>query len=255
MGSAPSRGPTFPKAREIIEYVGEKIGNREADRRYNDAAMKRHHTFLFILNDRTCVDAAFNGNESRFLNHSCAPNCEAVITRGHIWLEARGKIPAGTELVYDYQFEDDPKYTEDDLRFYACSCGASNCRGTIVKTREKSKHDRVAGAARRRHRLRRAVSTRRARHGDGVRNYASYRADDDAWMLGRFVVPVARLGGVRQALRARARAGPAGVAAVAQFSAQTYERDIATVRAFNVAHAGRASVDSLEAAPREERGD
>ena len=129
----------IPKGTRVIEYVGEKIGNREADRRYDDAAMRRHHTFLFILNDRTCVDAAFDGNESRFLNHSCAPNCEAVIARGHIWLEARKAIRAGTELVYDYQFEDDPEYTEDDLRFYACTCGASNCRGTIVKTRKKFK--------------------------------------------------------------------------------------------------------------------
>ena len=126
----------IPKDTRVIEYVGEKIGNREADRRYDDEAMRRHHTFLFILNDRTCVDAAFDGNESRFLNHSCAPNCEAVITRGHIWLEALKRIPAGTELVYDYQFEDDPEYTEEDLRFYACRCGAPNCRGTIVKTRK-----------------------------------------------------------------------------------------------------------------------
>jgi SET domain-containing protein len=129
----------IPKDTEIIEYVGEKIGNREADRRYDDAAMKRHHTFLFILNDRTCVDAAFDGNESRFLNHSCAPNCEAVISRGHIWLSAIKRIPKGTELVYDYQFEDDPDYTEEDLRFYACKCGAPNCRGTIVKTKRKFK--------------------------------------------------------------------------------------------------------------------
>src|SRR5471032_589993 len=103
----------IPKGTQIIEYIGEKIGNREADRRYDDAAMKRHHTFLFILNDRTCVDAAFDGNESRFLNHSCAPNCEAVITRGHIWLSAIRAIPKGTELVYDYQFEYDPDYTEE----------------------------------------------------------------------------------------------------------------------------------------------
>jgi uncharacterized protein len=129
----------IPKGTPIIEYVGEKIGNREADRRYDDAAMKRHHTFLFILNSRTCVDAAYEGNESRFLNHSCDPNCEAVITRGHIWIEAIKTIPAGTELVYDYQYEDDPKYTEEDLRFYACKCGAPNCRGTIVKTRKRLK--------------------------------------------------------------------------------------------------------------------
>ena len=127
----------IPKGTRIIEYAGEKIGNTEADRRYDDESMKRHHTFLFILNSRTCVDAAFEGNEARFLNHSCAPNCEAVIERGHIWIEALKDVPAGAELVYDYQYEDDPEYTEEDLRFYACRCGAPNCRGTIVKTRRR----------------------------------------------------------------------------------------------------------------------
>ena len=127
----------IPKRTRIIEYAGEKISNAEADRRYDDAAMRRHHTFLFILNDRTCLDAAFEGNEARFINHSCDPNCEAVIERGHIWIDAVKAIPAGTELVYDYQYEDDAEYTEEDLRFYACKCGAPNCRGTIVKTRRK----------------------------------------------------------------------------------------------------------------------
>ena len=127
----------IPKGTRIIEYAGEKISNPEADRRYDDESMKRHHTFLFILNSRMCVDAAFDGNEARFLNHSCAPNCEAVIERGHIWIEALRDIPAGAELVYDYQYEDDAAYTEDDLRFYACHCGAPNCRGTIVKTRRR----------------------------------------------------------------------------------------------------------------------
>ncbi len=128
-----------PKGTRMIEYTGEKIGNREADRRYDDESMKRHHTFLFILNDRTCVDAAFDGNASRFINHSCDPNAEAVIERGHIWIDAVRKIPAGTEIVYDYQYEDEPDYTEEDLRFYTCRCGAPNCRGTIVKTRKRSR--------------------------------------------------------------------------------------------------------------------
>jgi SET domain-containing protein len=127
----------IPKGARIIEYAGERINNAEADRRYDDESMARHHTFLFILNNRTCVDAAFEGNEARFLNHSCDPNCEAVITRGRIWIEALKPIAAGTELVYDYQYEDDPEYTEEDLRFYACRCGAPNCRGTIVKTRKR----------------------------------------------------------------------------------------------------------------------
>jgi SET domain-containing protein len=127
----------IPKGTRVIEYTGEKISNAEADRRYDDDSMSRHHTFLFILNDRTCVDAALEGNEARFINHSCDPNCEAVIERGHIWIEALKSIPAGTELAYDYAYEDDPKYTEKDLLFYACKCGTPKCRGTIVNTRKK----------------------------------------------------------------------------------------------------------------------
>ncbi len=127
----------IPKGTRIIEYTGEKISNAEADRRYDDESMKRHHTFLFILNSRTCVDAAYAGNAARFINHSCDPNCEAVIERGHIWIDAVRTIPAGTELAYDYMYEDDAEYTEEDLRFYECHCGAANCRGTIVKTRRR----------------------------------------------------------------------------------------------------------------------
>jgi SET domain-containing protein len=127
----------IPKGTRVIEYTGEKISNAEADRRYDDEAMRQHHTFLFILNERTCVDAAFDGNEARFINHSCDPNCEAE--RGHIWVEALVAIPAGTELAYDYAYEDDPKYTDKDLLFYACRCGARNCRGTIVNTKKKLK--------------------------------------------------------------------------------------------------------------------
>lgn len=129
----------IPKGTRIIEYTGEKISNAEADRRYDDAGMKRHHTFLFTLNTRTCVDAAVGGNAARFINHSCDPNCEAVIERGRIWIESTRRIPAGTELVYDYQYEFDDEYTEDDLKWYKCQCGSPKCRGTIVAPRKKSR--------------------------------------------------------------------------------------------------------------------
>lgn len=127
----------IPRGTRLIEYAGERISNAEADRRYDDEAMRRHHTFLFILNSRTVVDAAFEGNEARFLNHSCDPNCEAVIERGRIWIESIKRIPAGAELVYDYQYEDDEEYTEKDLSFYVCHCGSRKCRGTIVKAKRR----------------------------------------------------------------------------------------------------------------------
>lgn len=122
----------IPKGTRIVEYTGERISNAEADRRYDDESMGRHHTFLFTLNSRTCVDAAVGGNDAMYINHSCDPNCEAVIERGKIWIDAIKRIPAGTELVYDYQYEFDDEYTENDLRWYKCACGSPKCRGTIV---------------------------------------------------------------------------------------------------------------------------
>lgn len=127
------------KGTKIIEYTGERISNDEADRRYDDAVMKRHHTFLFTLSSRTIVDAAEGGNEARFINHSCNPNCEAIIDRSRIWIYAIKPIAEGEELVYDYQYEWQDDYTEKDLKQYNCKCGAPNCRGTIVSPKKKGK--------------------------------------------------------------------------------------------------------------------
>jgi SET domain-containing protein len=126
------------KGTRIIEYTGERISNAEADRRYDEDKMKTHHTFLFTLNRRTVVDAAVGGNDARFINHSCAPNCEAVIEDGRrIFIEAIKDISIGEELVYDYQYERTDDHTVEDERFYACRCGAPACRGTILAPKKK----------------------------------------------------------------------------------------------------------------------
>ena len=71
------------------------------------------------------------GGDASFINHSCEPNCEALIGGGTIHIYALRTIYPGTELVYDYQYE----LTKDpaDRKFYACRCGAETCRGTIMK--------------------------------------------------------------------------------------------------------------------------
>jgi SET domain-containing protein len=123
---------TIRKGTRIIEYLGQRISWRTADKRYDDEKMSRHHTFLFTVDDDTCIDAGVNGNEARFLNHSCDPNCEAINDRKRIFIEAKKTIPAGTELVYDYQYERTEDHTEADERFYKCRCGSPKCRGTIL---------------------------------------------------------------------------------------------------------------------------
>lgn len=117
----------------LVEYAGERISNDVADERYDESRMRRHHTFLFTLTPRTVVDGAVNGNESIYINHSCDPNCEAVIEDGRIWIESIRTIQEGEELVYDYQYERTGENDEELERFYKCLCGAPNCRGSIMK--------------------------------------------------------------------------------------------------------------------------
>lgn len=121
------------KGTRLIEYTGERISNDEADARYDESRMRRHHTFLFTLTPRTVIDGAVNGNESIYINHSCDPNCEAVIEDGRIWIEALRTIQDGEELAYDYQYERTGENDEDLERFYKCNCGAAACRGSIMK--------------------------------------------------------------------------------------------------------------------------
>jgi SET domain-containing protein len=122
----------IPKGARIVEYTGERISQDEADRRYPYDPEVPHHTFLFNLEDDVVVDAAHRGNASRFINHSCEPNCEAVIEDGRIWIYALKAIPEGTELVYDYRFILDEPHTPAAKRRYPCRCGARRCRGTIL---------------------------------------------------------------------------------------------------------------------------
>ena len=123
------------KGTRIVEYTGERISNKEADRRYDDTRMKRHHTFLFTLDSKTVIDGAIKtgGGDASFINHSCEPNCEAVITGRKIFIHALHTIEPGEELAYDYQYERTGKNDAELEKFYVCKCGAPSCRGSIMK--------------------------------------------------------------------------------------------------------------------------
>ena len=138
----------------IIEYTGEHISYKESDRRYDDTKMRRHHTFLFILDGKTIIDAAVNGNDARFINHSCDPNCEAVIEGRHIYIYALKTIQPGEELAYDYKYERTSAHDAADEAFYKCRCGSPKCRGTILaprrkKRRTKQRRPKTRGGTRR----------------------------------------------------------------------------------------------------------
>jgi len=135
------------KGERIAEYGGERITWKEADRRYDDTGMRRHHTFLFAVTARTVIDGAVNGTDARFINHSCDPNCEAVDDRGRIFIEAIRDIAAGEELFYDYAYARDETTTVEDERLYACRCGTSKCRGTILEAPKRKALPRTHHAA------------------------------------------------------------------------------------------------------------
>ena len=137
------------KGTRIVEYTGERIDNDEADRRYDDTKMTRHHTFLFTLDRKTVIDGAKDagGGDARLINHSCDPNCEAVITGKKIFIHALHGIEPGAELAYDYQYERTGKNDAELERFYVCRCGAVNCRGSIMKPAKKKRPRRKGRAS------------------------------------------------------------------------------------------------------------
>jgi uncharacterized protein len=128
----------IPKGTRIIEYTGERVPHEEADRRYEDKDANDSHTFLFIVDSRTVIDAGVDGNDARFFNHSCDPNCESVIESRRVYIEAIRDIEPGVELTYDYQIqrEDDDPQNIDDV--FACRCGVAGCRGTMLWPAERA---------------------------------------------------------------------------------------------------------------------
>ena len=132
------------KGTRIIEYTGERITPLEADTRYDDDRSDFPHVLLFTVDRRTVIDAGVGGNEARYFNHSCEPNCEAVSEDRRVFLEALRTIAAGEELTYDYQLERSGQPAAEWERRYACACGAATCRGTMLapQTRRKSRKPR-----------------------------------------------------------------------------------------------------------------
>jgi uncharacterized protein len=111
----------IPAGTRLLEYVGERIDKQESLRR-----CERNNVYLFALNAREDLDGNVDWNPARFLNHSCASNCEARLEQGRIWLVACRDIRADEELTFNYGFD------LEDYRDYPCHCGSPDCVGYIV---------------------------------------------------------------------------------------------------------------------------
>ena len=128
----------------IIEYTGEIIDWAEAVRRHPHDPNDPNHTFYFHIDEERVIDALYGGNSSRWINHSCKPNCEADEVEGRVYIKALRPIQAGEELSYDYGLMIDEPLTPQLKSEYPCWCGHRNCRGTLLAEAKPSKPKRRA---------------------------------------------------------------------------------------------------------------
>lgn len=111
------------KGTKIIEYIGDKIGLDEANRRGG--------MYLFEINPKTFVDGKSRKNTARYINHACgsAANCDIDIKAGRIWINARKNIKPGEELSYDYGKEMFDAY----IKPHGCRCAKCSSDTNKVK--------------------------------------------------------------------------------------------------------------------------
>ena len=125
------------KGTRVVEYRGERISHDDADTRYADKGSQDNHTFLFTVDAKTVIDAGVNGNEARYINHGCDPNCQSVSVARRIFVESIRTIQPGEELAYDYQIQRDPDDASDVEQVFACRCGVHKCRGSMLEAPSK----------------------------------------------------------------------------------------------------------------------
>lgn len=130
-------GRNIPEGSRLIEYKGEIITAREADRRVSLKADDDFHTFFFSLENGKIIDGGRFGNKARWFNHSCEPNCEAREEEGRVFIYALRDIEEGEELNYDYGLVLDVRHTPAIKKAYECRCGAKTCRHTLLAPKRK----------------------------------------------------------------------------------------------------------------------
>ena len=123
----------------LLEYKGQRISWKEAVRRHPHNPDEPNHTFYFALEDGRVIDGNVNGNSARWINHSCAPNCEAEEIEGRVFIQALRDISEDEELFYDYGLVIDERKTKKLKKEYACRCGARKCRGTMLAPKRNGK--------------------------------------------------------------------------------------------------------------------
>jgi hypothetical protein len=127
----------LPRYSFVMEYCGEVCTPEEFEiRRGRYECDKRRHYYFMSLKTDEIIDATGKGNLSRFINHSCDPNCETqkwtVNGKLRVGFFALRNIAKGEELTFDYQFQ---RFGESAQK---CHCGSENCRGYLGSSKQSS---------------------------------------------------------------------------------------------------------------------
>jgi len=136
----------LPAGFRLLQYRGLLRSHTEIDDCYG-GDVDSGHTFLFTLNDEFVIDGNVGGNVARWINTSCAPNCETVLEehpgsdrrKDRVFIETIRKIRKGDELTYDYCITLDEPHTAKLKKIWACRCGAKGCTGTMLRPKRKAK--------------------------------------------------------------------------------------------------------------------
>ena len=102
---------TIEKGTFIVEYVGPKIANADVEHRAGAR-------YLFEVNSRWTIDGSPRWNVARYINHSCRPNAQPIISRGRIRIMATKRIRPGDEISYNYG----KSYFDTFIRPHGCKC-------------------------------------------------------------------------------------------------------------------------------------
>ena len=116
------------------EYTGERVTRDEVLRRDDGESDVEHPaTYRFAIDKVWLIDGASGGNDTRFINHGCEPNCVAVREGDRIYIDASRDVPDGGELLLDYKLGTLAPPTDEERQSFACYCGAPTCRGTMLR--------------------------------------------------------------------------------------------------------------------------
>jgi SET domain-containing protein len=123
----------------IVEYEGERISSDESAIRAEQGGGPINHTFFFSLADGRVIDGGSGGNDARFINHACEPNCEAYEEDGRVFIYALQEIAKGEELNYNYALIYEERHTAAVKKQFECRCGAPSCTGTMLAPKKRKR--------------------------------------------------------------------------------------------------------------------